>query len=117
MSKRSAPRNLGLWLGQMPVGMFNDITDVPGVKVGNVSLIKGAGPLVPNGNGPVRTGVTAIIPRSENLYRNPCWAGIEAINGYGKSVGVPFIQEMGYLNCPILLTNTLSVSDLTLHKM
>jgi D-aminopeptidase len=111
MSKRSAPRNLGLWLGQMPVGMFNDITDVPGVKVGNVSLIKGAGPLVPNGNGPVRTGVTAIIPRSENLYRNPCWAGIEAINGYGKSVGVPFIQEMGYLNCPILLTNTLSVSD------
>ncbi|WP_407308592.1 P1 family peptidase [Desulfosporosinus sp. SB140] len=111
MSKRASPRSLGLWLGQMPVGTFNDITDVPGVKVGNVSLIKGTGPLVPPGEGPVRTGVTAIIPRPENLYLQPCWAGIEVINGYGKSMGVPFIQEMGFLNCPILLTNTLSVSD------
>ncbi|MDQ7096067.1 P1 family peptidase [Desulfosporosinus sp. PR] len=111
MVNRSAPRSLGLWLGQLPVGMFNDITDVPGVKVGHVSLIKGSDPLAPPGKGPVRTGVTAIIPRPGNLYRQPCWAGIEVINGYGKSIGVPFIQEMGLLNCPILLTNTLSVSD------
>ncbi|AFM42098.1 L-aminopeptidase/D-esterase [Desulfosporosinus acidiphilus SJ4] len=111
MSIRSSPRDLGLWLGQMPVGTFNDITDVPGVRVGHVSLVKGAGPLLPSGKGPVRTGVTAVIPRGENLYRHPCWAGIEVINGYGKSLGVPFIQEMGYLNCPIMLTNTLSVND------
>lgn len=111
MSKRFSPRSLGLWLGRMPVGTFNDITDVPGVKVGNVSLMKGVGPLVPNGKGPVRTGVTAIIPRPDNLYHHPCWAGVEVINGYGKSMGIPYIQEMGSLNCPILLTNTLSVSD------
>ncbi|MDP4158357.1 MAG: P1 family peptidase [Bacillota bacterium] len=111
MQKRITPRSLGLWLGQMPVGSHNDITDVPGVMVGNISLIKGGGPLVPSGGGPVRTGVTAIIPRMENLYRQPCCAGIDVINGYGKSLGVPFIQEMGILNSPILLTNTLSVND------
>ena len=111
MQKRSTPRSLGLWMGQMPVGPNNDITDVPGVRVGNVSIIQGAGPLSPTGNGPARTGVTAIIPRPDNLYRQPCRAGIEVINGFGKSIGVPFIQEMGSLNCPILLTNTLSVND------
>lgn len=110
MQKRSTPRSLGLWMGQMPAGPFNDITDVPGVRVGNVSLIQGSGALVP-GRGPVRTGVTAILPRPVNLYRQPCRAGIEVFNGYGKSIGVPFIQEMGILNCPILLTNTLSVND------
>lgn len=111
MLKRSTPRSLGLWMGQMPVGPHNDITDVPGVTVGNVSLIKGFGPLLPSGRGPVRTGVTAIIPCPENLYRHPCRAGIEVINGYGKSIGIPFIQEMGIINSPILLTNTLSVND------
>lgn len=110
MPIRSSPRRLGFWLGQMPAGPFNDITDVPGVQVGNVSLIRGNGPLVP-GKGPVRTGVTAILPRPGNLYRRPCRAGIEVFNGYGKSLGVPFIQEMGILNCPILLTNTLSVNN------
>ncbi|HEY8911607.1 MAG TPA: P1 family peptidase [Desulfosporosinus sp.] len=111
MQNRSTPRSLGLWMGQMPAGPHNDITDVPGVRVGNVSLIHGVGPLSPTGRGPVRTGVTAIIPCPVNLYRQPCRAGIEVINGYGKSIGVPFIQEMGILNCPILLTNTLSVND------
>ena len=110
MQKRRTPRSLGLWLGQMPAGPFNDITDVPGVRVGNVSLLQGSGSLVP-GIGPVRTGVTSILPRPVNLYRQPCRAGIEVFNGYGKSIGVPFIQEMGILNCPILLTNTLSVND------
>jgi D-aminopeptidase len=111
MQRRSTPRSLGLWMGQMPAGPNNDITDVPGVRVGNVSIIQGVGPLVPTGGGPVRTGVTAIIPCPVNLYRQPCRAGIEVINGFGKSIGVPFIQEMGILNCPILLTNTLSVND------
>ena len=98
-------------MGQMPVGTNNDITDVPGVRVGQVSLIRGAGPLTPDGKGPVRTGVTAIIPRTSNLYRQPCKAGVKVINGYGKSLGVPYIQETGILNSPILLTNTLSVND------
>lgn len=110
MLNRRTPRSLGLWMGQMPAGPFNDITDVPGVRVGNVSLFLGSGPLVP-GKGPIRTGVTAVFPHLGNLYRHPCRAGIEVINGYGKSIGVPFIQEMGILNCPILLTNTLSVND------
>lgn len=110
MPRRCSPRSLGLWMGQMPVGPHNDISDVPGVLVGNVSLVQGTGPLDLNGRGPVRTGVTAIIPRP-NLYSQPCKAGIEVINGYGKSIGTPFIQEMGILNCPILLTNTLSVND------
>lgn len=110
MQKRSSPRSLGLWMGQMPTGTNNDITDVPGVKVGHVSLIQGQGPLIP-GKGPVRTGVTAILPSSQNLYRQPVGAGIEVMNGFGKSIGIPFIQEMGMLNSPILLTNTLSVND------
>lgn len=110
MQERTIPRNLGLWMGQLPVGTNNNITDVPGVRVGHLSLIKGVGSLI-EGKGPVRTGVTAILPRADNLYRQPCRAGIEVINGYGKSLGVPFIQEMGILNSPILLTNTLSVND------
>lgn len=110
MVTRYSPRSLGLWMGQMAVGPHNDISDVPGVLVGSVSLVRGVGPLDSNGRGPVRTGVTAILPRA-NLYHQPCKAGIEVINGYGKSIGVPFIQEMGLLNSPILLTNTLSVND------
>lgn len=111
MLVRTTPRSLGIWMGQMLAGPLNDISDVPGVRVGNVSLIQGFGPLLPCGGGPVRTGVTAILPRPVNLYRQPCRAGVSVINGYGKSVGIPFIQEMGFLNSPILLTNTLSVND------
>jgi len=110
MQERITPRNLGLWMGQMPIGCNNDITDVPGVRVGQISLIQGV-PLISPGRGPVRTGVTAILPRTDNLYRQPCCAGVEVINGYGKSLGVPYIQETGILNSPILLTNTLSVND------
>ncbi|HVJ49480.1 P1 family peptidase [Desulfitobacterium sp.] len=106
---RRTPRGYGLWMGELPTGRQNDVCDVPGVMIGNVSIIRGEGALVP-GRGPVRTGVTAIRPHSENLYGNPCWAGISVFNGFGKSVGVPFIQETGILNSPILLTNTLSVS-------
>lgn len=108
--KREGPRSYGLWMGELPTGMNNDITDVQGVLVGYVSLVRGFGPLIP-GQGPVRTGVTAILPHPGNMYRQPCWAGIHVINGFGKSIGVPYIQETGILNSPILLTNTLSVND------
>ena len=94
----------------MPTGLNNDITDVPAVSVGHVSIIRGEGALLP-GHGPVRTGVTAILPHQGNLYRRACPAGIEVFNGYGKSVGIPYILETGILNGPILLTNTLSVYD------
>ncbi|MFZ3102737.1 MAG: P1 family peptidase [Desulfitobacteriaceae bacterium] len=109
MYKRRTPRELGLRLGDMETGPNNDISDVPNVLVGHVSLLSGQGKLIP-GKGPVRTGVTAILPRgTTNIYRQPCNAGIEVFNGYGKSLGVPFIQENGLLNSPIMLTNTLSV--------
>ncbi len=109
MYKRQTPRQLGIWLGDMEPGPNNDISDVPNVLVGHVSLFSGNGKLIP-GMGPVRTGVTAILPRgTTNIYRQPCNAGIEVFNGYGKSLGVPFIQENGSLNSPIMLTNTLSV--------
>lgn len=111
MIKRQTPRELGIWMGDMDPGPNNDITDVPNVLVGHVSLISGNGKLIP-GKGPVRTGVTAILPRgTANIYRQPCHAGIEVFNGYGKSLGVPFIQEMGLVNSPIMLTNTLCVNN------
>ncbi|HWQ73427.1 MAG TPA: P1 family peptidase [Desulfitobacteriaceae bacterium] len=109
--KRQTPRELGIWMGDMDPGPNNDISDVPNVLVGHVSLLSGHGKLIP-GKGPVRTGVTAILPRgTANIYRQPCYAGIEVFNGYGKSIGVPFIQETGLLNSPIMLTNTLSVNN------
>ncbi|MHB8125491.1 MAG: DmpA family aminopeptidase [Desulfitobacteriaceae bacterium] len=93
----------------MDPGPNNDISDVPNVLVGHVSLFSGNGKLIP-GKGPVRTGVTAILPRgTSNIFRQPCNAGIEVFNGYGKSLGVPYIQETGLLNSPVMLTNTLSV--------
>ncbi|KLU62146.1 peptidase family S58 [Peptococcaceae bacterium CEB3] len=107
---RLSPRALGLWLGALPAGRFNNLTDVPGVTVGHVSLIRGQGPLVP-GQGPVRTGVTAVVPHAGNMYRRPCRAAVYVFNGFGKSIGVPYIRETGLINAPILLTNTLSVND------
>lgn len=97
-------------MGGLQTGANNDLTDVSGVTVGHVSLIRGEGPLRP-GQGPVRTGVTAIRPHPGNLYRQPCRAGIHVLNGFGKSIGIPFIRETGLVDGPILLTNTLSVND------
>ena len=99
-------------MGNMKTGSNNDITDVPGVKVGHVSLISGQGKLIP-GNGPVRTGVTAILPHSGNIYRQPCSAGIHVFNGFGKSIGTPFVIENGYIMAPVMLTNVLSVADVS----
>lgn len=107
--ERKKPREYGLWMGELPPGRLNDICDVPGVLIGNVTIIRGEGALVP-GKGPVRTGVTAIRPHPGNMYQNPCQAGISVFNGYGKSMGVPYLLETGILNSPILLTNTLSVN-------
>lgn len=99
-------RDLGVPLDGTP-GNHNAITDVPGVKVGHTTLVSGSGPLVP-GKGPVRTGVTAIFPRSDSLLQ-PVFAGWFSLNGNGEMTGTTWIEEYGELLYPILITNTNSV--------
>ncbi len=87
-------------------GKHNAITDVPGVEVGHCTLIEGDGPLVV-GKGPVRTGVTAILPRGK-AYK-PCFANWFSLNGNGEMTGTTWLEESGFLEGPIMLTNTHSV--------
>ena len=103
----SRPRDLGLVIGELPPGPGNAITDVPGVRVGHVTLVEGQGAHVP-GRGPVRTGVTAILP-NDWPYRRPVAAAAHVINGFGKSAGLMQLDELGRLETPLVLTNTLSV--------
>ena len=86
--------------GDLPAGRRDLITDVPGVKVGHVTLVDGI----------VQTGVTAVIPGPGSTFRNKFPAAVHVINGFGKSAGLVQIEELGTLETPILLTNTLSVS-------
>jgi len=106
--QRPRARDLGITLGHLPCGPLNAITDVEGVRVGHCTLIQGEGKLVP-GRGPVRSGVTAILPHGGNPYREKVAAGVSIINGYGKCLGLPQIMELGQLESPILLTSTLNV--------
>src|SRR5690348_2471157 len=101
-------RDLGVTPGDLPAGPLNAITDVPGVRVGHVTLISGSGPLRP-GEGPVRTGATAILPHAGNLFREKVAAAVHTINGYGKVFGFEQVRELGTLEAPILLTNTMNV--------
>lgn len=101
-------RDLGVTPGDLPAGPLNAITDVPGVRVGHVTLIAGSGPLRP-GVGPVRTGATAILPHAGNLFREKVAAAVYTINGYGKVAGFEQVRELGTLEAPILLTNTMNV--------
>lgn len=98
-------RDLGIPFGGIP-GPLNAITDVPGVEVGHVTLIRGHGALV-KGEGPVRTGVTAILPRGHAF--DPVFAATYALNGNGEMTGIHWIEESGFLETPILITNTFSV--------
>jgi D-aminopeptidase len=93
-------RDLGLHVGQLPAGPFNAISDVAGVAVGHHTIREGG----------AATGVTAIVPHRGNLFRQKLRAGIEVINGFGKSVGLMQVAELGTLETPILLTNTFAVS-------
>ncbi|MFO1133356.1 MAG: P1 family peptidase [Hyphomicrobiales bacterium] len=101
---RKRGRELGLAFPGVP-GEWNAITDVPGVEVGQVTLISGEGPLKV-GHGPVRTGVTAILPRGRAGAEVPCAAGYYALNGNGEMTGVVWIDEAGELQTPITITNT-----------
>lgn len=100
-------RDLGVPFEGTP-GKFNAITDVAGVEVGLTTLISGEGTLKP-GQGPVRTGVTAIIPRGHGSLDDPVYAGTFALNGNGEMTGTAWVEESGFLEGPIVLTNTHSV--------
>ncbi|HEV2107324.1 MAG TPA: P1 family peptidase [Thermomicrobiales bacterium] len=108
-SQTSRPRlrGLGIGLGRMAPGRWNAITDVPGVRIGHVTLVHGEGPLVV-GHGPVRTGVTVVIPRGE-IEEEPVFAAHHVLNGNGEMTGTAWIAESGLLTTPVALTNTHSV--------
>jgi len=99
MDRAHRARDAGLACGDLPPGTLNSIADVPGVKVGHRTI----------NDGDIRTGVTAIIPHGGNLYRQKPVAAAHVLNGFGKSAGLMQVEELGALETPILLTNTLSV--------
>lgn len=98
---QSRPRELGIPFGILPTGLLNSITDVEGLKVGHFTKIEGES---------IRTGVTAILPHGGNLFQEKVPAAIFVGNGFGKLAGVTQVQELGTLESPIILTNTLSVA-------
>lgn len=104
---RQRARELGIIVGHYPPGPLNAITDVAGVTVGHTTVIRGEGPLKP-GEGPVRTGVTVVIPR-EDVWHKKVSAGTFVLNGTGEMTGLSWIAESGFLEYPIALTNTLNV--------
>jgi D-aminopeptidase len=105
---RQRLRDLGVTIGRMAPGPFNAITDVPGVRVGHATIVSGEGPLQV-GVGPVRTGVTVILPHEGDVGIEPLFAGWHVLNGNGEMTGLLWVRESGMLTTPIALTNTHSV--------
>ena len=103
-SGRLRARGLGLPF-EGTCGPFNAITDVPGLSVGYATIIEGDGALVP-GKGPVRTGVTAVIPRPLDRIDEPLFAGFFSLNGNGELSGTHYIEETGKMGLPVTITNT-----------
>ncbi len=106
--RRRRARELGIPLGRYRPGRLNAITDVAGVKVGHCTLVHGAGALQV-GRGPVRTGVTCILPNPANLFEERVVGGCFTLNGAGEVSGLTQLMEWGLIETPIFLTNTLSV--------
>lgn len=100
-------RDLGLRIGQLEPGPLNAITDVPGVRVGHATIVEGDGPLVV-GQGPVRTGVTVVVPPGET-FAESFYAGCHRLNGNGELTGLEWVRENGMLTTPVAITNTHSV--------
>ena len=100
ITAKERPRDLGIKIGVFKTGKYNAITDVQGVKVGHTTLIEGDH---------IRTGVTAIVPHSGNIFQQKVPAAIHIGNGFGKLAGYSQVKELGNLETPIILTNTLSV--------
>jgi len=99
MGQKTRPRDMGLEIGLFRTGKWNAITDVAGVTVGHETIIE---------NDSVRTGVTVIIPHQGGLYKEKVMAAVHVTNGYGKAVGFTQIEELGTIETPIALTNTLN---------
>ena len=104
---RLRARDLGVPFDGTP-GPLNAITDVAGVEVGHTTLISGSGKLVV-GKGPVRTGVTAILPRGKESIAALVFAGWFSLNGNGEMTGTTWVEESGFLEGPVMITNTHSV--------
>lgn len=96
---RKRLRDLGITIGKFPTGKFNALTDVAGVRVGQTTLIYDKPRIA-------RTGVTVILPRDGDIWRDHCFAGTHRFNGNGEMTGVAWIQESGLLTTPIAITNT-----------
>ncbi len=105
---RPRARDVGVVIGTLPTGRHNAITDVEGVRVGHTTLIEGEGPLVP-GAGPIRTGVTAIVQHSGDVFRDKVSAWVHRINGFGEVTNAEQVRELGVLETPLLLTGTQNV--------
>ncbi len=101
-------RDLGIEIGLGTPGPLNAVTDVAGVRVGCATLVSGDGPLIV-GEGPVRTGVTVIVPRDGEISEQPLFAGCHRLNGNGELTGLEWIRESGLLTSPVALTNSHSV--------
>ncbi len=106
-AKKTRARDLGVPFDGTP-GKFNAITDVPGVLVGHTTLISGEGKLQ-IGKGPVRTGVTAVLPRGKDSMNDAVFAGWFSQNGNGEMTGTTWVEESGFLEGPVMITNTHSV--------
>jgi D-aminopeptidase len=112
MNERRRARELGITPGIHATGPHNAITDVAGVRVGHATVTRGEGKHVP-GVGPVRTGVTAILPRSGNVFDEKVVGATFILNGAGEVSGLTQVVEWGLLETPIMLTNTLSVGEVS----
>ena len=99
-SAKGRLRDYGICPGIFKTGEYNAITDVNGVRVGHVTIIEGED---------IRTGVTAIIPHEGSIYKKKCPAAVFIANGFGKMAGYPQVKELGNIETPVVLTNTLSV--------
>ncbi len=97
---RGRARDFGIEPGMLSTGKWNAITDVDGVKVGHKTLIRGEN---------VRTGVTVILPHEGNIFQEKVPAAVSVGNGFGKALGFTQVEELGNLETPIALTNTLNV--------
>lgn len=101
-------RELGIRIGLLEPGELDAITDVPGVAVGHTTLISGSGRLVV-GEGPIRTGVTVVVPHQDDVWTEPVFAGCHRLNGNGELTGLEWVRESGFLGGDIAITNTHSV--------
>lgn len=98
--ERPRTRDIGIAPGILPTGELNAITDVDGVRVGHVTLVSGDD---------IRTGVTAVLPHGDNLFQEKVAGAVHTANGFGKAAGFEQVRELGRIEAPILLTNTLAV--------